>query len=139
MWIQKDLYLPPFSRGFHLVTELILDQLPELKNLRVGILHLLLKHTSASLSLNENADPTVRQDLESSINHLVKEQEAFYRHNYEGDDDMPAHIKSMLIGVSLSIPIQNGKPCLGTWQGIVLGEHRNHGGRRAIVATINGE
>jgi secondary thiamine-phosphate synthase enzyme len=139
MWIQKEVQLPSYRRGFHQITDIILDQLPETKNLRIGVLHLLLKHTSASLSLNENADPTVMQDLEASVNHLVKEREAFYRHTYEGDDDMPAHIKSMLIGVSVSVPIKNGSLCLGTWQGIVLGEHRNQGGRRIITATLQGE
>ncbi|ABL99871.1 secondary thiamine-phosphate synthase enzyme YjbQ [Shewanella amazonensis] len=139
MWFQKSFSLGPKSRGFHLVTEEITAQLPELADVSVGLLHLQLLHTSASLSLNENADPTVRQDFESFFNRTVRENEPWYRHDYEGPDDMPAHIKSSLLGTSLMLPISKGRLALGTWQGIYLGEHRNCGGERRIMATLQGE
>ncbi len=139
MWLQKDILLPEKPRGFHLITDKVLDSLPELRNIQCGLLHLLIKHTSASLSVNENADPTVRQDLESHFNQMVPERAPYYRHDYEGDDDMPAHIKSSLLGASITLPISDGQLNLGTWQGIYLCEHRNRGGRRSLLATINGQ
>ncbi|MBL1262341.1 secondary thiamine-phosphate synthase enzyme YjbQ [Candidatus Methylomicrobium oryzae] len=139
MWIQKTFFLPPKKRGFHLVTNEILQEIPELSNIQCGLLHLFIKHTSASLALNENADPTVRQDLESHFNEMVPERAPYYQHDYEGDDDMPAHIKNCLLGSSLTIPITRGKLNLGVWQGIYLCEHRNHGGKRELVATLHGE
>lgn len=137
MWKQVDFVLQSRSRGFHLITGEILRNLPSLP--RVGLLHLFIKHTSAGLSINENADPDVRVDMESIFNHLVKERESYYQHTLEGDDDMPAHAKSSIIGTSLTIPITNGKLNLGTWQGIYLCEFRDYGGNRQIVATICGE
>jgi len=139
MWLQKQIILPPFKRGFHLITSLIEEQLPELTKVNAGLLNVLLQHTSASLSLNENADPTVRLDLETVFNKLIPEAQPNYQHIFEGDDDLPAHIKSALLGVSLQIPINNGVLMLGTWQGIVLGEHRNNGGSRKIMATLLGD
>ena len=138
-WIQKEIKLTPKVRGFHLVTNEILQQIPEIKNINVGIVHLLLKHTSASLSLNENFDPDVRRDMEKYFNHTVKENEPLYSHTSEGTDDMPAHIKSSILGTSLTIPITEGKFNLGTWQGIYLCEHRNNGGYRKIVITVYGD
>ncbi|HYG43132.1 MAG TPA: secondary thiamine-phosphate synthase enzyme YjbQ [Bordetella sp.] len=139
MWIQKSLTLAQRERGFHLATDEILGQLPELRRIKVGLLHLFIQHTSASLTLNENADPTVRADFERYFNHAVREHEPYYRHTYEGSDDLPAHLKSSILGASLSIPIGDGRLCLGTWQGIYLCEHRNHGGARTMVATLQGE
>ncbi|MCK8046464.1 secondary thiamine-phosphate synthase enzyme YjbQ [Shewanella sp. 1CM18E] len=139
MWLQQTISLTAKSRGFHLITEEIERALPELNQIKVGVAHLLLQHTSASLTLNENADPSVRSDFEAYINRLAPERAPYYTHTYEGDDDMPAHLKSSLLGVSLTIPITNGRFNLGTWQGIYLGEHRDHGGKRRILVTINGE
>lgn len=139
MWIQKEIQLAPKARGFHLVTDEIVRALPELRTVRVGMMNVFIQHTSASLTLNENADPTVRQDFESWFNRAVREEEPYYRHNDEGADDLPAHIKASLLGASLNIPISNGRPALGTWQGIYLCEHRNHGGGRRIVVTVQGE
>lgn len=139
MWIQKEFKLKARPRGFHLVTDEVLRALPELASIRCGLLHLLLKHTSASLTLNENADMTVRQDFESFFNRAVPEDEPYYRHNYEGSDDLPAHLKSSILGATLTIPITNGRLNLGIWQGIYLCEHRNHGGSRSLVATIQGD
>jgi secondary thiamine-phosphate synthase enzyme len=139
MWIQKEFKLKARPRGFHLVTDEVLRALPELANIRCGLLHLLLKHTSASLTLNENADLTVRQDFESFFNRAVPEDEPYYRHNYEGSDDLPAHLKSSILGATLTIPITDGRLNLGIWQGIYLCEHRNHGGSRSLVATIQGQ
>ncbi|MDV6344263.1 secondary thiamine-phosphate synthase enzyme YjbQ [Nitrosomonas sp. Is37] len=139
MWIQKQLYLRARARGFHLVTDEILQQLPELREVKVGIMNIFIQHTSASLTLNENADPAVRQDFEDFFNHIVPEDAPYYRHMDEGSDDLPAHLKSSLLGCSLIIPVTNGRPNLGTWQGIYLCEHRNHGGSRRLVITINGE
>ena len=138
-WYQKEISLKPRSRGFHLVTDEIVYQLPELKNIQTGLMHILIKHTSASITLNENYDPDVRSDMDKYFNRTVKENEPWYDHNSEGADDMPAHIKSTLIGNSLTIPISDGKLNLGTWQGIYLCEHRNHTGSRKIVVTIFGE
>ena len=139
MWFQKEIDLKPKVRGFHLVTDEIMSNFPELKNIKIGIINLLIKHTSASLTLNENADPTVRQDFENYFNRAVPENEPYYRHLDEGSDDLPAHLKASILGSSLNIPISNGKLNLGIWQGMYLCEHRNHGGRRRIVVTIQGE
>ena len=139
IWYQKEITLRARERGFHLVTDDIVNQLPELNKIQMGLMHILIKHTSASITLNENCDPDVRSDMEKYFNLTVKENEPWYDHNSEGSDDMPAHIKSTLIGNSLTIPIANGKLNLGTWQGIYLCEHRNHAGSRKIVVTIFGE
>jgi len=139
MWIQKTFQLPAKPRGFHLVTRDILAQLPEVRDLNVGVVHVLIQHTSASLTLNENADPTVRDDFSSFFDRLVPEDSHYFVHTDEGPDDMPAHLKSSLLGASVSIPITNGGFNLGMWQGIYLCEHRNYGGSRTFVATINGE
>ncbi|AZN31644.1 secondary thiamine-phosphate synthase enzyme YjbQ [Pseudoalteromonas sp. Xi13] len=138
-WQQTQITLKPRARGFHLIDDEILAQLSELANYKVGLLHLFIQHTSASLTINENADPTVRMDMESHFNHFVPERQPYYRHDYEGDDDMPAHIKTSTLGCELSIPISNGRLALGTWQGIYLGEHRDAGGARRIIATLQGE
>lgn len=132
---QKEIALKPRSRGFHLVTSEILDAIPEIGKISIGIMQVFIKHTSASLTINENADPTVRQDFESHFNEFVPENAPYYRHTFEGPDDMPAHIKSSLLGSSVSIPISNGKLNLGTWQGIYLCEHRDYGGSRKVVIT----
>lgn len=137
MWKQVEFDLQSRRRGFHLITGEILRNLPPLPE--VGLLHLFIKHTSDGLSINENADPDVRMDMESIFNHLVKEREPYYQHTLEGNDDMPAHAKSSIIGTSVTIPITNGKLNLGTWQGIYLCEFRNYGGNRRMVATISGE
>lgn len=137
MWQQVEFELQPRRRGFHLVTGEVLRHLPTLP--RVGLLHLFMKHTSAALSINENADPDVRQDLESIFNRLVKEREPYYLHVMEGDDDMPSHAKTVLVGESVTIPITEGRLNLGMWQGIYLCEFRDCGGARSVVATIAGE
>ncbi|MCX7085974.1 MAG: secondary thiamine-phosphate synthase enzyme YjbQ [Methylococcales bacterium] len=139
MWTQKEFNLPAKPRGFHLITDEIIKALPELKQIDCGLLHLFIQHTSASLTINENADPTVRLDLESHFNIFVPEKAPYYRHDYEGDDDMPAHIKSCLLGNSVTLPITKGTLNMGIWQGIYLCEHRNRGGSRRFVATIQGE
>ena len=138
MWIQKKISLSPKSRGFHVITDNILGNMPELKDFRIGILQLFVKHTSASLTINENSDQTVLEDFESHFNMLVPENQSYYKHTYEGQDDIPAHLKSSLLGPSISIPITNGKLNLGVWQGIYLCEHRNQGASRKIIATILG-
>lgn len=138
MWLQKEFRLRAKSRGFHLITDEVIAALPELKQINCGLLHLFIQHTSASLSINENADPTVREDLENHFNHLVPEGAPYYRHDYEGDDDMPAHIKNCILGSSLTLPITGGKLNLGIWQGIYLCEHRNKSGWRSLVATLQG-
>jgi len=135
---QKEIRLPQFKRGFHLVTSLILNGLPEINKIETGQLQVFIKHTSASLTINENADPTVREDFESHFNKMVPENMPYYVHNYEGPDDMPAHIKASLLSTSIQIPISNGRLNLGTWQGIYLCEHRNYGGHRKIVLTAFG-
>lgn len=137
-WHQQSLTLPPMSRGFHLITSQIIDAMPELASIRIGFLNLFLQHTSASLTLNENASPEVRVDMESAINSLVPDDTP-YEHCLEGRDDMPAHVKSTLIGPSLTIPVRAGRLALGTWQGIYLCEHRNAGGRRRLVLTLQGD
>ncbi len=135
---QKEIRLQPFSRGFHLITNEILNSFTEIQQIKVGQLQVFIKHTSASLTINENADPTVRQDFESHMNVMVPENAAYYIHTYEGPDDMPAHIKASLMGASVQIPITNGKLNLGTWQGIYLCEHRDYGGSRKLVVTAFG-
>ena len=139
MWIQKELQLKAYPRGFHLITVEVVQGIPEIKTINVGLLHILIKHTSASLTLNENADPSVRRDFEYCFNRLVPQDDLNYCHRDEGPDDLPAHIKSSLLGASVTIPITQGQFNLGLWQGIYLCEHRNHGGRRTLVMTLHGE
>lgn len=139
MWQQIQIALPQFPRGFHIITDHILNGIPEIKDLSMGILHVFIQHTSASLTINEDADPTVRADFESHFNQTVPENAPYYKHTIEGPDDMPAHLKSAILGSSVSIPITNGKLNLGTWQGIYLCEHRNRGGQRKLLVTIQGE
>jgi len=139
MWLQREIVLRPRPRGFHLVTREIVDALPELAELRVGLAHLFLRHTSASLALNENASPDVRDDFETWFDRAVPEEAIYWTHRLEGDDDMPAHIKAALLGSSLSLPIGAGRLALGTWQGIYLCEHRDAGGPRSLLATLWGE
>ncbi len=139
MWMQKKIILQARKRGFHLVTEEILDQLDDLKQFEIGLAHFFIQHTSASLAINENADPSVRVDMEAFFNRAIPENEPYYTHILEGADDMPAHIKAVTMGSEITIPINNGKIILGVWQGIYLGEHRDYGGKRKIIATLNGE
>ncbi|HEY8764118.1 MAG TPA: secondary thiamine-phosphate synthase enzyme YjbQ [Solirubrobacteraceae bacterium] len=139
MWAQREITLEPRPRGFHLVTREVLGELPELSDVAVGLLNLLICHTSASLALNENASPDVRRDFETWFNHAVPEDAGYWTHTLEGADDMPAHIKASLLGPSLTLPISRGRLALGTWQGIYLCEHRDRGGQRRLVATIAGE
>ena len=139
MWIQKEITLKPKPRGFHIITHEIEQQVPEIENVKIGIANIFIKHTSASLTLNENVSPDVRSDMEKHFNKMVPENAPYYQHTMEGPDDMPAHIKSSLLGPSLTIPIKNGILNMGTWQGIYLCEHRDHGGARKIVVTVNGE
>ena len=134
--ISKEITISNLNRGFHIITDEIINNLPEISLTQTGILFLFIKHTSASISINENADRTVRDDLETFFNNTVKEDLSLYKHNYEGEDDMPAHIKSTLIGNNIHIPILNGKLDLGTWQGIYLCEHRNHSTNRKIRLTL---
>lgn len=136
--VQKEFRLKPRPRGFHLITDEILQHIPELQQIQTGLMHIFIKHTSASLSINENADPTVRKDFENYVNRLVPEDQTYYLHMDEGSDDLPAHIKSSLFGSSLTIPVTSGQLNLGIWQGIYLGEHRNQGGARQIVVTLQG-
>jgi secondary thiamine-phosphate synthase enzyme len=138
MWMQRELKLPAFRRGFHLVTKQVVEALPELAQVRVGLLHVFIRHTSASLSINENADPDVPADLERAVN-AVAPEDFPYTHTIEGPDDMPAHVKSVLIGSSVSVPIRDGRLLLGTWQGIYLGEHRDEASGRHLVLTLQGE
>ncbi|NDK54921.1 YjbQ family protein [Pontibacter sp. BT213] len=138
MWHQKEIRLPAVQRGFHLITDLIEAQLPELEDIKVGLAHIFIRHTSASLTINEDVDPTVRQDFESHFNQMVPENASYYRHTSEGPDDMPAHLKAAILGSSVTVPITNGKFNLGTWQGIYLCEHRNHASKRWIVVTLTG-
>ena len=135
---QRQFSLPPYQRGFHIITSLILEHLPEIQEIDVGMLQVFIKHTSASLTINENADPTVREDFESYINRFVPENEPYYKHNYEGSDDMPAHIKASLMGASVQVPVSNGKLNMGIWQGVYLCEHRNYASGRNIVLTLWG-
>ena len=139
-WKQQTLTLRAKRRGFHLVTDEVLRKIESLlAEYEIGMLNLFIQHTSASLTINENCDPTVRTDMEAHFNKMVPENAPYYKHTYEGPDDMPAHLKTVLVGPSLSIPIQQGSLALGTWQGIYLGEHRDHGGERRIVATLSGQ
>jgi secondary thiamine-phosphate synthase enzyme len=139
MWLQRKITFEPRSRGIHLVTGEVLEGLPELADFEVGLLHLLIQHTSASLTLNENASPEVRADLDTWLNRAVPEGASNWTHTLEGDDDMPAHVKAALMGPSLTLPLRGGWPALGTWQGIYLCEHRDRGGPRSLVATAFGE
>ena len=139
MVIQKEIVLPPFVRGFHLITDHIESSFPDLQNIDQGILQIFIQHTSASLTINENADPTVRNDFEAHFNAMVPENASYYKHTYEGPDDMPAHIKSSVLGSSVQVPITSGRMNLGTWQGIYLCEHRDYGGNRRLVLTAWGE
>lgn len=139
MWVQRGIRLQARPRGFHLVTGEVLAALPELASIDVGMLHLLIQHTSASLALSENASPDVRRDFETWFSRAVPEGASFWTHTLEGDDDMPAHIKAALLGPSLTLPVSGGRLALGTWQGIYLGEHRDRGGVRSVVATAWGE
>jgi secondary thiamine-phosphate synthase enzyme len=139
MWLQREITLDPRPRGFHLVTREVLGSIPELSSIDVGLLHLLIRHTSASLALGENVSPDVRRDFESWSNHAVPENASYWTHTLEGADDMPAHIKAALFGPSLTLPVSRGRLALGTWQGIYLCEHRNRGGSRSLVATAWGE
>ncbi|MFL7838426.1 MAG: secondary thiamine-phosphate synthase enzyme YjbQ [Candidatus Promineifilaceae bacterium] len=137
-WYQKEIVLSPKRRGFHLVTREIVSQVPEIRQIGIGLAHIFIQHSSASLAINENADPTVRQDMESHFNVLVPENAPYFIHTYEGPDDMPAHIKAVLLGSSLMIPVTNGSLNLGTWQGIYLCEHRNYARGRGLVVTLHG-
>jgi len=139
IWIQKEIQIQKNPRGFHLIDEEILLNFEEIKKIKIGISHIFIKHTSASLTLNENADHTVRDDFESHFNELVPENQPYYRHVMEGPDDMPAHIKASLLGSHVEIPISNGRLNMGTWQGIYLCEHRNHGGPRKLILTAYGQ
>ena len=139
MWLQKNILVGPCSRGFHIITDLIINEVPEIEKINIGVLHLFIKHTSASLTLNENADQTVRNDFESHFNEIVPENQSYYQHTFEGPDDMPAHLKASILGSSVSVPISKGQLNLGTWQGIYLCEHRNKAYERKMVATIQGE
>jgi secondary thiamine-phosphate synthase enzyme len=139
MWRQREITLAARPRGFHLISREILAELPELGQLRVGLLHLLIQHTSASLAVNENASPDVRRDFESWFDQAVPQRAPYWTHTLEGDDDMPAHIKASLLGPALTLPVSDGRLALGTWQGIYLCEHRNRGGERRLVATVWGE
>lgn len=139
MWVQRDLTLKPQPRGFHLITREIVGALPELGQVRAGLLHVFIRHTSASLTVNENASPDVRRDFERYFNAHVPECWREWEHTLEGPDDMPAHIKASLLGPSLTLPVQAGRPTLGTWQGVYLCEHRDHGGPRTLVLTLHGE
>jgi secondary thiamine-phosphate synthase enzyme len=139
MWSQREVTLRPRPRGFHLVTDEIESAVPELRELRVGLAHLFIRHTSASLTLNENASPDVRRDFETWFNDAVPEDAPYWEHTLEGPDDMPAHIKASLLGPSLTLPVSRGRFALGTWQGVYLCEHRDHGGARSLVVTLVGE
>lgn len=138
-WTQREMRLKPYPRGFHLITDQVVEALPELRSVRVGLLHVFIQHTSAGLTLNENADPTVRADFETHLNRMVPENAPYYRHTLEGPDDMPAHIKASLMGPSVSVPVRSGRLNLGTWQGIYLCEHRNAARGRRLVLTLFGE
>ncbi|APQ19366.1 secondary thiamine-phosphate synthase enzyme YjbQ [Maribacter hydrothermalis] len=136
--VQKEFQLPAYKRGFHIITDIVTSRIPEIKDIDTGFLQVFIKHTSASLTINENADPTVREDFESHINIIVPENAPYYKHNYEGSDDMPAHIKSSLMGASVQVPVTYGKLNIGIWQGIYLCEHRNYASGRNMVLTLWG-
>jgi secondary thiamine-phosphate synthase enzyme len=137
--VQREFTLPSYPRGFHLITDRLLRELPELRTIQAGILHVFIKHTSASLTINENADPTVRHDFESHFNKMVPKNAPYYRHDYEGSDDMPAHLKASLLGSSVTLPITGGQLNLGIWQGVYLCEHRNRASGRTLVLTAYGQ
>lgn len=137
-WIQREIQLKPKSRGFHLISDEILNAIPEMNSMKIGMLNVFIKHTSASLTINEDADPTVRLDFESHFNEMVPENQSYYKHTMEGSDDMPAHLKASILGANVQIPITNGNLNTGTWQGIYLCEHRNYGGSRKVVITLCG-
>jgi secondary thiamine-phosphate synthase enzyme len=139
MWVQRELTLPPHPRGFHLITRAVLEALPELRRVRAGLLHVFIRHTSASLTLNENASPDVRDDFETYFNETVPEDARYWTHTIEGPDDMPAHVKASILGPDLTIPVSDGRLATGTWQGIYLCEHRDRGGPRSLVLTLSGE
>ena len=139
MWIQKEISLNPRPRGFHLITNEILQNIQEIRDISICTMEIFIKHTSASLTINEDADPTVRDDFESHFNQIVPENAPYYKHTIEGPDDMPPHLKSSILGSSVTIPITNGTLNLGTWQGIYLCEHRNHGSSRSVVLTLTGK
>lgn len=139
MWVQREVTLRPRPRGFHLITRDVLEALPELPRFQVGLLHVFIRHTSASLTLNENASPDVRDDFESWFNAAVEEDARYWTHTIEGPDDMPAHIKASLLGPSLTLPVSGGRLAVGTWQGIYLCEHRDRGGARSLILTLNGD
>src|SRR4051795_3905376 len=139
MWAQHEIQLRAFPRGFHLVTREVEEAVPELRELRVGIAHVFIRHTSASLTLNENASPDVRRDFETWFTEAVPDGAPYFTHTLEGADDMPAHVKASLLGPALSLPVADGRPALGTWQGIYLCEHRDHGGPRTLLLTVQGE
>jgi len=139
MWQQTTITLRARPRGFHLVTDELLGALPQMRACRTGLVHFLLQHTSASLTVNENADPAVRRDFERFFNRLIPQGTAGFEHNDEGDDDLPAHFKASLLGCQLTLPVTDGRLALGTWQGVYLGEHRDHGGARRVLATLYGE
>lgn len=137
-WYQRQITLPRYPRGFHLITQHVLEGMPEIREVRTGLLHVFILHTSASLTINENADPDVQVDLETAFNHIAPEDMPFV-HTVEGPDDMPAHVKASMLGSSVSIPVSAGRLVLGTWQGIYLCEHRNRGGSRRLVLTLQGD
>jgi len=139
MMVQKEISLEPRARGFHLITHDIIRHLPEMQEIQVGLLNVFIQHTSAALTINENADPSVRVDFESFFNRMAAENEAYYTHTDEGADDMPAHLKASILGCTLTIPVTHGQLNMGIWQGIYLCEHRNHGGQRRLVLTLSGE
>jgi secondary thiamine-phosphate synthase enzyme len=139
MWVQREITLRPVPRGFHLITRDVVETVPELRSLRAGLLHVFIRHTSASLTLNENASPDVRDDFESWFDAAVPEDARYWTHTIEGADDMPAHIKASLLGPSLTLPVSGGGLAIGTWQGIYLCEHRDRGGPRSLVVTLTGE
>ncbi|TNJ42413.1 secondary thiamine-phosphate synthase enzyme YjbQ [Tamlana fucoidanivorans] len=139
LFFQNEIKLKSYPRGFHLITNEVLSAIPEIKTIKIGQLQVFIKHTSASLTINENVDYTVRTDFESHFNMMVPENASYYEHTYEGSDDMPAHIKASLLGASVQIPITNGKPNLGIWQGVYLCEHRDFGGSRSLVITVFGK
>ena len=140
VWVQKEIILPSYERGYHIITQQIENELShDLKRFKIGIAYLFIKHTSASITINENMDPTVREDFESHMNIMVPENATYYRHTMEGADDMPAHLKCSILGTSLTIPVTNGRFNLGAWQGIYLGEHRDCSRSRKLLITINGE
>ncbi len=139
MWKQSEFSLQARKRGFHLITDEVLRNIQGISSVKIGVLHLFIQHSSASITINENADPTVRSDMEKHFNVMAPENATYYEHTYEGSDDMPAHIKASLLGSSITIPITSGRLNMGIWQGIYLGEHRNHADSRTLIATIQGE